>query len=113
MEEKEKNDDIIEAKVSSDDGKQKNRRVEIVLIIIIACLLGVMIKTESLKRIAIGFDDYKTITGKQGYDIEKIEKELLAKKKKATEEAQMAAENAKNQAENSATDGNDKKTEQK
>ena len=31
MEEKEKNDDIIEAKISSDDGKQKNRRVEIII----------------------------------------------------------------------------------
>lgn len=96
MEEKEKNDDIIEAKISSDDGKQKNRRVEIILIIIIACLLGVMLKTESLKRIAIGFDDYKTITGKQGYDIEKIEKNLLAEKKKAMEADQSATENSEN-----------------
>ena len=101
MEEKE--NDIIEAEVSSaldNEGKKKNRYIEISLIIVIGFLLGIMLKTESLKRIAIGFDDYKTITGKQGYNIDQIKENLEEKKKKDLEEKKKAAEEAQAAAKN-------------
>ena len=103
MEENEKKDEIKEAEFFSVAGGRRNYRLEIVLILIIGFLLGVMLKTESLKRVAIGFNDYKITTGKQGYDIEAIEKKLLDDNKKAMEEAKAKAEKAKANAENAKT----------
>lgn len=65
---------------------KKNYRTEIVLIFVIGLLIGVMIKSEALKRISVGFEDYKVVAKTQGYDIEAIERNLF----KEAEEAQKA-----------------------
>ena len=94
MEETEKKD-IQDAEIDQVDGDQNkkeknNYRTEIVLILVIGVLLGIMIKAEALKRISIGFNDYKVISRTQEYDIEAIEKQLVEEAKKVAEDEEEA-----------------------
>ena len=86
MEETEKKE-IKDAEIDQEDAK-KNYRTEIILIFIIGLLVGVMVKAEAVKRVSIGFNDYKTVTRTQDYDIEAIEKALF---EEAEEEAAAQA----------------------
>lgn len=59
--------------------------VELVLFLILGILIGIALKTEAVKRITIGYDDYKMKIMKSDFDINKIEKDIL---KKQADEAQ-------------------------
>jgi len=59
--------------------RKKDFYVELVLFLILGILIGVAVKMESVKRIAIGFDDYKMRIESQGYDINKLQADLLVK----------------------------------
>ncbi len=58
--------------------KKKKREVvfELALFLILGILLGITIKTEAVKRITIGFNDYKIVDGKQGYNFQEMENKL-------------------------------------
>lgn len=80
-----------EAEIQDDDtgeketGKRRGDVVfELALIFILGFLLGVTIKTEAAKRVTIGFNDYKIVQQKQGFDFAAI--------KNAAEEAAKAAQ---------------------
>lgn len=95
MEETEKKD-IQDAEISEVDKEEttkKNYRTEIILIFVIGLLVGVMAKAEAIKRISIGFNDYKAETRTHGYDIEAIEKSLF---EEAEEEAAAQEETTGN-----------------
>lgn len=84
MEDQEKNDiqDAQISEVTEVDDKSKNKKnyhTEIILIFVIGLLLGIMLKAESLKKISIGFSDYKVTGGAQEYKLDEIEKELMEK----------------------------------
>lgn len=51
--------------------------VELVLFFILGLLLGFTIKTEAVKRITIGFNDYKLGATKQAYDVPRMQQALL------------------------------------
>ncbi|MFA5994444.1 MAG: hypothetical protein WC823_05795 [Parcubacteria group bacterium] len=75
--------------------KERNRKIdsyiEFLLIFILGVLIGVAFKTEAVKRITIGFNDYQMKTVRQDFDINKIQFEVS---KKAAEEAKaMPADN--------------------
>lgn len=55
--------------------------VELVLFLILGILIGIALKTEAVKRITIGYDDYKMKIMKSDFDINKIEKDILQKQK--------------------------------
>ncbi|MFZ2975079.1 MAG: hypothetical protein WA055_00435 [Candidatus Moraniibacteriota bacterium] len=67
--------------------------VELGLFLILGILIGIALKTEAVKRITIGYDDYKMKIMKSDFDINKIEKDILQKQKdeaqKGTEENQI------------------------
>jgi hypothetical protein len=88
MEEIEKKDiqDAEVSQVNQEENTKKNYRTEIILIFVIGLLVGIMIKAEAVKRISIGFSDYKTITNTQEYDIEAIEKSLFEESEEAEAE---------------------------
>ena len=71
--------------------------VELVLFLILGILIGIALKTEAVKRITIGYDDYKMKIMKSDFDINKIEKDILQKQK---DEAQK--ETVENQIDNNA-----------
>jgi cytoskeletal protein RodZ len=83
-----------ETKDLDDDKKKKEKRVrrdyyiELSLFLILGILLGVAIKTEAVKRITIGYNDYKMKTMSQEYDINKMQKDMLAKQVEAAKEAE-------------------------
>ncbi|HMN19224.1 MAG TPA: hypothetical protein PKA31_01345 [Candidatus Moranbacteria bacterium] len=56
--------------------RHRDRRVELTLFFILGLLLGFTFKTEAVKRITIGFDDYQISAGRQAYDIEGLERKL-------------------------------------
>lgn len=58
--------------------KKKKREVlfELALFLILGILLGITIKTEAVKRITIGFNDYKTAGGESAYNFDEIKKGL-------------------------------------
>ncbi len=55
--------------------------VELGLFFILGILIGIALKTEAVKRITIGYDDYKMKIMKSDFDINKIEKDILQKQK--------------------------------
>lgn len=71
--------------------------VELGLFLILGILIGIALKTEAVKRITIGYDDYKMKIMKSDFDINKIEKDILQKQK---DEAQKGIE--ENQIDNNA-----------
>ncbi len=91
MEDQEKNDiqdaQISEVGTTDKKIKNKNYHTEIILIFIIGLLLGVMVKAEALKKVSMGFSDYKVSGGTQGYDLDEIEKQVTEKMKKEQSEA--------------------------
>lgn len=89
QEKKEIHDAEIEKIEGAEKKDKKNYRTEIILILIIGLLLGIMIKAEALKKLSIGFSDYKVRGGAQSYDLDAIEKRL-------TEEAKAQEEAVKN-----------------
>lgn len=68
--------------------KLNSFKVELVLFLILGFLLGVMIKTEAVKRITIGFNDYKVQAASQDYDINQMEEDLIEAQKEEAEEQQ-------------------------
>lgn len=76
---------ILEAPKENPKKKKRDFYIELVLFFILGILIGIAVKTEATKRITMGFDDYKMKIFEQGYDINKIQKNLLEKE---MEEAQ-------------------------
>jgi hypothetical protein len=69
--------------------KGKNsQRTEMILLFVLAFLIGIAVKTEAVKKITIGFDDYKLPVSSQNYDINTLQKDLI---EKATEAAADSA----------------------
>jgi len=79
------------AEISAGASKVKKRKrdfyVELALFFILGILIGIAVKTEAVKRITIGFEDYKMKIEKQDYNINQIQNDLA---KKQAEEAQNA-----------------------
>ncbi|MDO8529542.1 MAG: hypothetical protein Q7S18_02640 [bacterium] len=59
--------------------KKIDFRFELVLFLILGFLLGVVIKTEAVKRITFGYNDREVISLKQGYDFQKIKEDIISK----------------------------------
>jgi len=58
--------------------KKKKREVlfEMALFFVLGILLGITIKTEAVKRVTIGFNDYQISAPSQKYNIDDIKKNL-------------------------------------
>jgi hypothetical protein len=87
---------ISEAEVEYDKNenlpiKKIDFRFELALFLILGFLLGVVIKSEAVKRVTIGFNDGAIVSVKQGYDFEKI-KQDLAKASEAQDQDAAAAQ---------------------
>jgi hypothetical protein len=87
---------ITEAEIEESENKVSEKkkidfRFELALFLILGFLLGVVIKSEAVKRITIGFNDGAIISVRQGYDFDRI-KEDLAKASAVQEEAASAVE---------------------
>jgi TctA family transporter len=98
MEEREKKE-IQDAEIDTthqeeEEKKKRNYKTEIVLILVIGFLLGAMIKAEAIKRVSVGFSDYKVIAKSQQYDIDAIEDNLAeeAAQESAAQEELVPAE---------------------
>jgi hypothetical protein len=68
-----------EKEESAEDLEKKKKReviFEMALFLVLGILLGITIKTEALKRITIGFNDYKIINGKNAYNISDMKNTL-------------------------------------
>lgn len=65
--------------VSEEDLEKKRKReviFELALFLVLGILIGITVKTEAVKRITIGFNDYKIAATKNAYSIEDIKKNL-------------------------------------
>lgn len=72
----------VESDVLQDErsrNKKMDKYVEFVLIFILGVLIGIAIKTEAVKKITIGFDDYQMESAKQDFDINKLQVEVTEK----------------------------------
>ena len=58
--------------------KKRKREVifELVLFFVLGILVGITVKTEAVKRITIGFNDYNIINGKNAYNITDMKNRL-------------------------------------
>lgn len=78
----------LEDSEKGDKTKKRKRDffVELILFFILGILIGIAVKTEAIKNITMGFDDYKMKIGRQDYDINKIQQELIANQLSQQEE---------------------------
>lgn len=84
----------VENKVS--EKKRIDFRFELALFLILGFLLGVVIKSEAVKRITIGFNDGEIISVRQGYDFDKIKEDLAKASAPQEEAASVVEENSAN-----------------
>jgi hypothetical protein len=92
MEEIEKNNDKRNEDRKNELNKKIDFKVELALFLILGFLLGVVIKTEAVKRITIGYNDGAIKSVRQGYDFEKIEKDIAEKNNPAGQSAPETAQ---------------------
>ncbi len=68
-------------------------KVETILVLILGFLLGIMVKTQAIKKITIGFNDYQANAVKNDYDFNQMEKDLKVKREKAMKEMEEQQKN--------------------
>lgn len=104
-------DKIKDAKVSEiiEENKKEKKTswlsdfyVEAVLFLILGALIGFAVKTEAVKRVTMGFSDYKMKIFEKGYDINELEKQQIQKN---LEEANAAENNQDEEAVQGITGG--------
>jgi hypothetical protein len=91
--------EFSEKEESAEDLEKKRKReviFELVLFFVLGVLIGITVKTEAVKRITIGFSDYKITSEKNSYNIEDMQKSL---------EQQTAAAQAIQQTQQDQTSG--------
>lgn len=96
IEEKIETSAVAHAESSVQIPKKKRRfefLIELALFFILGILVGIAIKSEALKRISIGFDDYKMKIENQDYDINKLELQVTAKEQERAQEQDGEGEN--------------------
>jgi hypothetical protein len=89
------NQEVVEPESSVDDLEKKKKRdliFEMTLFFILGVLIGITVKTEAVKKITIGFNDYQIVSAKERYDIGALKKNL-EDQIKAQAEAQEALQN--------------------
>lgn len=71
--------------------KKKRREVffEMALFFVLGILLGITIKTEAVKRVTIGFSDYKIFSPSQRYNVQDLKKNL--EQQAAEQQAELEA----------------------
>jgi hypothetical protein len=67
--------------------------IEIALIFVLGILIGIAVKTEAVKRITMGYNDYQIKIEADRYSISELEKELIKNQSKETEEQPELPEN--------------------
>jgi len=65
--------------------KRYNFYIELILFFILGILLGIAVKTEAVKKVTIGFDDYKMKIKRQDYDINQLQNNLIQKQIQASQ----------------------------
>lgn len=70
--------------------KKNDFKIELVLFFVLGFLLGVTFKTEAVKRITMGFEDYKINSYRDSYNVSIIKKNMT---EKAIEDQKAAEEN--------------------
>ncbi len=83
-------EEIEESQPQQDPEKKKKRDMyfEMTLFFVLGLLIGITFKTEAVKKITIGFNDYQIPTTIGRYDISKLKSNLMqeaAKSQAATE----------------------------
>ncbi|OGI17659.1 MAG: hypothetical protein A3J63_02570 [Candidatus Moranbacteria bacterium RIFCSPHIGHO2_02_FULL_40_12b] len=81
-----------ELPIEIEELKKKNFKINLALYLIMGILLGVIVKTEAMKRVVVGFDDYKLAGIRRDYDINKLEKDLIEKAKAQKDNPQQQAQ---------------------
>jgi len=97
MEYEVKNEEIDNSGDYSNEEKSSKKRktdfyVELVLFFILGILLGIALKTEALKRITMGFNDYKMKIMKQDYNINNLQTDILKKSMEDAKQQEAAPE---------------------
>lgn len=66
----------IETEVERVKKKKREAIFEMALFLILGVLIGITLKTEAIKKITIGFNDYQIQKVSQSYDVEALKKKL-------------------------------------
>lgn len=81
-----------------DDGENKKGKadfyIEIALIFILGILIGIAVKTEAVKRITMGYNDYQIKIEDDRYSISQLEKDLIEKQSEEAEDQESLPDNS-------------------
>lgn len=96
--EQEKEFESIEMEIESSEVLEKKKRREIIfemaLFLVLGILIGVTLKTEAVKKITIGFNDYQINKKVERYDVAALKKNIddqIAEQQAAQKDAQQQA----------------------
>ncbi len=85
---------------AENDGENEKGRadfyIEIALIFVLGILIGIAVKTEAVKRITMGYNDYQIKIEDDRYSISQLEKDLISKQSKETESQPVIPESSSN-----------------
>lgn len=71
--------------------------IEIALIFILGILIGIAVKTEAVKRITMGYNDYQIKIADDRYSISQLEKDLIEKQSEEAEDQENLPDNSSGQ----------------
>ncbi|MFA4817456.1 MAG: hypothetical protein WC608_01880 [Parcubacteria group bacterium] len=74
--------------------------IEIALIFVLGILIGIAVKTEAVKRITMGYNDYQIKIEADRYSISQLEKDLIKKQSSAIESQPAVPENSSSESAN-------------
>ena len=91
-------EEVLTQPVETEQEKEKKKKreaiFEMALFLILGVLIGITLKTEAVKKITMGFNDYQIVKPVASYDISAIKKELESKaaEQQAQAQAQVQAQ---------------------
>jgi len=64
-------------KENTGEKKRKDFHIELVLFLILGILMGIAVKNEAVKKVTMGYDDYRMKIMTTDYDINKLQADLI------------------------------------
>lgn len=88
---------LLASPAEDNGGNEKGKTdfyIEIALIFILGVLIGIAVKTEAVKRITMGYNDYQIKIEDDRYSISQLEKDLISKQSNEPASQPVVPENS-------------------
>ncbi len=84
-------DEVLEARKA-----RRDLKIELISFFVLGILLGITLKSEAVKKITIGYNDYKVKTAIDDYNVSQLKADMIEQAQKEAMEEQETTETEQN-----------------